>query len=123
MLTPQESALTALSGLLGWIIGHQASHCAALQSGRAELNLILARIMGFETFAGMLFLGWYAYMQGIRAAIWLVVLSSVFWFCLVWLERPLGLSKRAWIISIAGIPLVPVLIAVLVSLVLFPISN
>jgi hypothetical protein len=124
LLTPQFSALVALSGLLGWIIGHQASHCVALQAGRAELNLTLASIMGLETFSGMLFLVWYAYMMGIRATIWLAVNAFIFRLCLVWLEKPLGLTQRAWIISaFVGIPLVPVLLAALVWLVLFPIPD
>ncbi len=123
LLTTQLSAIVTLSGLLGWITGHQASHCLALQVGRAELNLTLARIMGLETFSGMLFLIWYAYMLGVRAAIWLLILASIFSFCLVWLEKPMGLIQRAWIIGLVGIPLVPVLLAALVWLVVFPIPD
>ena len=123
LLTPQLSALVAVSGLLGWITGHQASHCFALQAGRAELNFTLARIVGLETFSGVLFLVWYAYMLGIRAAIWLAVLAFIFRLCLVWLEKPLGLIQRGWIISLVGIPLVPVLLAALVWLVLFSIPD
>jgi hypothetical protein len=79
--------------------------------------------MGLETWAGTLFLVWYAYMEGIRAAIWLAVFSFVFWLCLIYLERSFGLTKRAWIVSLAGIPLVPIIVAALVWLVLFPISD
>jgi hypothetical protein len=122
-ITAQFSALVTLSGLLGWIVGHQASHCFALQAGRAELNHTLASIMGLETFSGMLFLLWYAYMMGIRAAIWLAINAFIFRFCLVWLEKPLGLTQRAWLISVAGIPVVPVLLGALVWLVMFPIPD
>jgi hypothetical protein len=123
LLTPQLSALVAVSGLLAWITGHQASHCFALEAGRAELNFTFARIKGRETFSGILFLVWYAYMLGIRSAIWLAVLAFIVQLCLVWVEKPLGLVQRAWIISLVGIPLVPVLLAALVWLVLFPIPG
>jgi hypothetical protein len=113
----------SLSGLLGWITGHQGSHCVALHTGRAELNPVLALIMGLESVSWVLFLVWYAYMHGALAALWLAVQSFVFWLCFVWLEGRLGLTKRAWIISLAGILLVPVLLASLVWIVLHPISN
>ena len=71
----------------------------------------------------MLFLVWYAYIMGVRAAIWLVVLAFMFRLCLVWLEKPLGLIQRAWIISLVGIPLVPILVATLIWMVLFPIPG
>jgi hypothetical protein len=122
LLTPHDSAILTLSGLLAWITGHQASHCAALLTGRAEY-FALAGVMALEPWAFTFFLIWYAYMQGIRAAIWLVIFSFIFQICLVGLERSFGLTKRAWIISLVGIPLVPVIIATLVWLVLFPISE
>lgn len=99
---------------MGWTIGHQGSHCFALRTGQAELNLTLARIMGVETFAGILFLAWYAYMQGIVAALWLTGGSFIFRLLLVKIESMVGLTQRAWLINVAGIAFVPALLAVLV---------
>ena len=84
---------------------------------------MLARIMGIETFAGILFLIWFAYMRGLAVAVWLAVGSFIVQLVLVRFESTFGLTKRAWIISLVGIPLVPALVSALVWLVLSPISN
>jgi hypothetical protein len=123
MLTAQFSALTTLFSLCTWFIGHQASHCAAYQSGNVELSRPLALIMGLETFLGAVFLAWFAYMDGIAHAAGLLALSFVFRLALVRLENALGLTRNAWAISLSGIFAVPALLIGLVMLVLHPISN
>lgn len=123
MLTAQFSALTTLFSLCAWFIGHQASHCAAYQSGKVELGHPVAFIMGLETFLGAIFLAWFAYMDGIAHAAGLLALSFVLRLALGKLESALGLTRKAWAISISGIFTVPALLFVLVMLVLHPISN
>jgi hypothetical protein len=123
MLTAQFSALTILFGLFAWFIGHQASHCAAYRSGRAELSHPVAIIMGLETFLGVIFLVWFAYMDGITHAAGLCVLSFIVRFVLVKLESMIGLTQKAWAISLSGIAAAPALLMGLIGLVLHPISN
>jgi hypothetical protein len=79
--------------------------------------------MGLETFLGLIFLAWFAYMDGISHAAGLFVLSFVVRLALVKLENVLGLTQRAWAISLSGIVAVPALLITLVMLVLHPISN
>jgi hypothetical protein len=123
MLTAQFSALTTLFSLCAWFIGHQASHCAAYQSGNAELSHPVAFIMGLETFLGAIFLAWFAYMDGIAHADGLLALSFVFRLALVKLESAVGLTRKAWAISLSGIFAIPALLIGLVMLVLHPILN
>ncbi len=123
MLTAQFSALTTLFGLCAWFIGHQASHCAAYQSGQAELSHPVALIMGLETFLGVIFLIWFAYMDSIAHAVGLLVLSFILRIALVKLESMMGLTQKAWAISLSGIVAVPALLLGLIALVLHPISN
>ena len=123
MITAQYSALTVLYGLCGWFIGHQSSHCFAFRAGKVKLNPLLARIMGIETFLGIVFLGWFAYMEGIYYAIGLFALSFVFRFAIIKIEQWSGLTQKAWAISVSGIVAVPALLISLVLLVLHPISN
>src|SRR5260221_6462401 len=123
MLTAQFSALTILFSLCAWFIGHQASHCAAYQARNVELSHPIACIMGLETFLGLIFLAWFAYMDGIPHAAGLLALSFVVRLALVKLENVLGLTQKAWVISLSGIVAVPALLISLVMLVLHPISN
>ena len=83
MLTAQFSALTILFSLCAWFIGHQASHCAAYRAGSVELSNPVALIMGLETFLGLIFLAWFAYMDGISHAASLFALSFVVRLALV----------------------------------------
>jgi hypothetical protein len=121
-MTAQWSTLTLMYGLCGWFIGHQSSHCFAVRTGQARLNPFLAIIMGIETFIGAAFLAWFAYMEGIYNAIWLFALAFVFRVATIRIERMLGLTQRAWAISLTGIIAVPTLVTGLVLLVLHPIS-
>ena len=123
MLTAQFSALTVIFGLCAWFIGHQSSHCAAYRTGQVELSYPVAFIMGLETFLGAVFLVWFAYMDGIAHAAGLFALSIIMRFVLVRLEGAVGLTRKAWAISLAGIVAVPALLIGLIGLVLHPISN
>jgi hypothetical protein len=123
MLTAQFSALTILFSLCAWFRGHQASHCAAYRTGNVELSHPVAFIMGLETFLGPIFLAWFAYTDGISYAAGLFALSFVVRLALVKLENVLGLTQRAWAISLSGIVAVPALLICSVMLVLHPISN
>lgn len=123
MLTPQFYSLTVLFGVCSWLIGHQASHCAAFRAGHVNLSYPLALIMGLQTFFGMIFLAWFAYMDGPARAAELFAFSFVVRLALVQLERVLGLTDRAWAISVTGLVIVPVLLISLVALVLHPITN
>lgn len=91
--------------------------------GGVNLNPRLYNIMAFETFLGIVFLAWFAYMEGVYYAIGLFALSFLFRLAIIRLERWSGLTRRAWSISISGIAVVPVLLIGLVLLVLHPISN
>jgi hypothetical protein len=53
----------------------------------------------------------------------LLALSFIVRVALVKLESAVGLTKKAWAISLAGIVAVPALLLGLISLVLHPISN
>jgi hypothetical protein len=123
MLSSQFSALVTPCGLCGWFIGHQSSHCFALVNGQAKLNPLLARIMGIETFLGSVFIVWLAFKEGIAYAAGVFALSFVVRLALVKLQEPLGLTEKAWIISLSGIIAVPALLLCLVLLVLHPISQ
>jgi hypothetical protein len=123
MLIAQFSALTILFSLCAWFTGHQASHCAAYGAGNVGLSHPVAFIMGLETFLGLIFLAWLAYVDGIAYAAGLLALSFVARLALVKLENVLGLTQRAWAISLSGIVAVPALLICLVMLVLHPISN
>jgi hypothetical protein len=123
MLTAQFSALVILYGLCGWFIGHQSSHCIALQQGKAHLNPILASIMGIETFLGLAFIFWFAYMDGIYSAIGLFAVAFVFRLATIRIERWTTLTRKAWLISFGGIVAVPALLSCLIFLVLHPISD
>src|ERR1700682_2086875 len=120
MLTAQFSALTILFSLCAWFIGHQASHCAAYRAGNVELSNPVALIMGLETFLGLIFLAWFAYMDGISHAARLFALSFVVLLAPVKLENVFGLTQKAWAISLSGIVAVP---ALLISLVMLVLSN
>jgi hypothetical protein len=123
MLTAQFFALTTLFSFCAWFIGHQASHCAAYQAGNVELSHPITFIMGLETFFGLIFLAWFAYMDGISHAASLFALSFVVRIALVKLENVLGLTQKAWAISLSGIVAVPALLISLVTLILHPISD
>jgi hypothetical protein len=127
LLTAQNSALVTLFGLLGWFTGHQGSHCAYLSIGATHratpLNPFLRLIMEVETFSGFGFLIWYAYMTGIYSALKLLGLALIFSLALYKVANWVGLNRQAWLISMSGIAIVPVLLLSLIWLVLFPISN
>ena len=123
MLTAQFSALTVVFGLCAWFIGHQSSHCAAYVTGKVELSRQVAVIMGLQTFLGAAFLVWFAYMDSFAHAAGLFALSIIVRFALVKLEGAVGLTRKAWAISLAGIVAVPVLLIGLIGLVLHPIQN
>ena len=127
LLTAQNSALVTLFGLLVWFTGHQGSHCAYLSIGRTDratpLNPFLTLIMGVETFSGFGFLIWYTYMTGIYSALKLLGLSLIFYLVLYRVANWVGLTRRAWLISMSGTAIVPVLLLSLIWLVLSPISN
>lgn len=100
--------------IVAWIIGHQSSHIANLKSGQATLNGGLAFVMGLETFLGLLFLVWFGYRTSWYEAVLLFVVSFAVRPLLIVVERGLGLTQRAWLISTSGVILVPTLLATLV---------
>ena len=79
--------------------------------------------MEVETFSGFGFLIWYAYMTGIYSALKLLGLALIFSLALYKVANWVGLNRQAWLISMSGIAIVPVLLLSLIWLVLFPISN
>ena len=88
-----------------------------------SLTLFLMIIMRVETFSGMGFLIWYAYMTGTYNALKLFCLPFIFVLAVKNIEHWWGLNQRAWLISISGIAVVPALLIGLIWLVRFPISN
>jgi hypothetical protein len=107
----------ALYSVVTWIIGHQSSHIASLKNGQATLNWALAFVMGLETFLGLLFLVWFGYRTLWYQAVLLLLVSLAVRPLLIIVERGLGLTQRAWLISTFGIILVPVLLVTLIFVV------
>ena len=118
LLTERSIIIFLVFAVVAWIIGHQSSHVAALKTGQATLGYWTATFMGLETFAGLLFLIWYGYQTHWYYAVILLCFSLVARPLLIVIERIVGLTERAWIISVLGIVIVPVALAGLVWLVL-----
>jgi hypothetical protein len=116
LLTEQSIVVFLVFPIVAWIIGHQSSHMAAVKSGQADLSPPVALVMGLETFAGLLFLVWYGYQTRWYFAVALFGVSLLLRLPLVAIERAVGLTKRAWVISTTGIIVVPAALIWLVYL-------
>ena len=102
--------------IVAWIIGHQSSHIAAAKSGKADLSGAVAVVMGLEIFAGFLFLIWYGYQTRWSFTVALFGFSLLLQLPLIVIERAIGLTKRAWVISTGGVIVVPAALIGLVYL-------
>lgn len=113
--------LAALSGLLGYLHGHQASHLVWISSGRATLNptLLRALMVSYKYayqwlfYLPWAFLVWYGYKTVWWYPIGAFVISVIFRLVLTAIETHTGLIKNAWAISLAGILLVPIALALM----------
>jgi hypothetical protein len=103
LLTGKSLIVFVVFPIVAWIIGHQSSHIAATKAGQVTLSSGLAFVMGLETFAGFLFLIWYGYQTRWYLAVILFCFSLLVRPLLVLIERAIGLTQRAWIISTSGI--------------------
>ena len=117
--------ISVLSSLVFYIRGHQASHVMAISVGQAELNPALLKAMvssysfAFRWFGlfPILFLVWYGYKTEWWYAVGAFVLSFIIRLALTKIEIASGLVRSAWIISLSGIVILPVVIIALYAVV------
>jgi len=129
--TLQEFVLVMLFGLLTWFVMRQGSHgwyyTQDFREGHRRYagnsSPLLVLIMGHEQYIFLALIILFVYMMVIYAALKLFCLYFIFWLCLIKTEYWTGLRYKAWIISTSGVAIVPVLLAALVWIVRFPISN
>jgi hypothetical protein len=110
MIWHQDFTLIVLASLASYFTMHQGSHLAWLSAGHAQLNPTLALLMVVEKYASPVFLIWYGWKTVWYYPLILMAICFPGTIVLVSIERALKLTQRAWVISISGILLVPVLI-------------
>ncbi len=119
LLTEKSIIIFVVYAFVVWkIIGHQVGHIECLKIGRATLNPWLVTPMALAISVGFLFLIWYGYQTHWYYAVFLVCFSLLVRQFLMMIERRVGLTEQASMISIPGIVIVPVAVAWLVYLVL-----
>ncbi len=112
--------ISVLSSLVFYIRGHQASHAVAIRVGQAELNPALAIAMALSywfAFPTILFLVWYGYKTEWWYAVDAFVLAVIIRLALTKIEIASGLVRSAWIISLSGIVILPIVIIALYAVV------
>jgi hypothetical protein len=112
--------ISVMYSLVTYVHGHQGSHLVAIQSGNAELNPVLTFILVVYNWlapVSWVFIFWYAFKTVWWYAVGVLVIGFI--FRLIWtkLEVVSGLVKNAWVISLVGIPTIPLLLVCMVELV------
>jgi hypothetical protein len=107
--------LACCSAILWFLTGHQASHGIALNNGKAELSPGLTRALWachWLDFAPWIFIVLY----GMHTTWWrgflIVPAAMALRFALHALAGIFGLQREAWVFSLAGLVIVPAVIAV-----------
>jgi hypothetical protein len=122
-MTPAAAfwAITVMYSLFGYFLGHQASHLAAINAGRATLNPVLTLVLLIYhwLFFPWLFLAWYGYKTVWWYAIAALAIGLAFRLSWTKIEIVSGAVRNAWAISLIGIPIVPVLLIFMVKLTLW----
>jgi hypothetical protein len=111
--------IAIMYSLVAYFHGHQGSHVVAVRLGGAELSPVLTNVLngyGWLYPISWLFLIWYGY----KTIWWYAASVFVFGFVfrLLWtkLEMASGLIRNAWLISLVGIPVIPLLLVSMVEL-------
>lgn len=117
-LTEKSIIVFVVYAFVAWINGHQIGHIQYLKIGQATLDPWLVTPMVLGIWIGMLFLIWYGYQTHWYYAVFLVCFSYLVRPFLVTIERRIGLTKQASMISMSGIVIVPIAVAGLVYLIL-----
>ena len=96
-----------------WITGHQTSHLVAIHRHQAELNPLVRIWMGVTSLFGPAFIVWFGYEVGVLRALLLFIVAFVGRVVLVSVEKNLGITRNAWIISLTGLVAVPAIVLVI----------
>jgi hypothetical protein len=115
MILHQDFTLIVLASLASYFTMHQGSHLAWLSAGHSQLNPTLALLMSIEKYASPIFLIWYGFKTVWYNPLLLIAICFPGTIVLVTIERTLGLTRKAWVISISGILFVPVLLYFMVA--------
>jgi hypothetical protein len=112
--------IAALYSLMTYFYGHQGSHIAAVMQQGVKLNryLLIVLLVYNWLFLNYVFIVWYGYKTVWWYAVSVFVVSQI--LRLVWtkIEIETGALKEAWVISLIGIPTIPILLLIMINLTL-----
>lgn len=110
--------VVASCSVIWYFTGHQASHLVAVVQGRAELNppaIFALQVFQWLDFAPWIFLVWY----GVKSVWWAAAAAGaagiVLRLILVKVEMMAGLQRNAWAISLAGLVIIPLAVALIAT--------
>ena len=116
MIMHQDLMLVILASTAFYFMMHQGSHLAYFNADfRVKLNPTLTLLMSIEQYAIPIFLIWYGFKTVWYYPLLLVAICFPGTIVLVMIEKALKLHRNAWVISIAGILLVPLLLYFMVA--------
>jgi hypothetical protein len=110
MILHQDFTLIALASFVSFFRMHQGSHLAYVHVNHTQLNPTLTLLTYSVRYTGPIFLIWYGFKTVWYYPFLLMAVCIPGVIVLVYVEKALRLTQRAWVISISGIIFVPVMV-------------